>query len=433
MSIFGFGYYLNISGELFLRVLWILFLTTLLLFSAKISQKKWKSGEVFSIYLEKNAVPVSLLKSITAEDLQYLSEIQAGERFYELREGDTLVQALIPVGEEMQIHLFRDIGGESYHFDLVPIVCRTFTDTVSFVTERGFYDDINHWTKNPRLGYLLKKYYGKTVNFRKLQKGDNVSFVYTQRSRLGKPFGAPKIKASLIQTHGVKKFIFGDSEGTYYDNVYKNVAYTVEKKTKTDRGNTFRKPINRMRITSKFTYKRWHPILKKYRPHLGIDIGAKRGTRIYATHAGKVIYAGWMGGYGKVVKIKHAGGYVSLYAHQNSIAVKRGQYVKRGQVIGYVGNTGRSTAPHLHFGLYQNGKAVSPMKHIGRKSVGKKRTEIKHLTKHKVVPIKQAKANKARILQAIQKAPQAFRWQSYVRPYTMISERSKYEESNQTF
>ncbi len=407
--------------------------TTIILFAAEISQKKWKSGEAFSTYLEKNHIPVSLLKRISKEDLQYLSEIQAGERFYELREGRALLQALIPVGEEMQIHLFRDIRGETYHFDLTPIVCREFSDTVSFITEKGFYEDINRWTRNPRLGYLLKRYYGKTIDFKRLRKGDHVAFIYTQRSRLGKPFGAPKIKASLIQTRGEKKFIFLDSEGTYYDDIYKNIAYTVEKKIKTDRGNTFRKPLNRMRITSKFTYKRWHPILKKYRPHLGIDIGAKRGTRIYATHKGKVIYAGWMGGYGKVVKIKHSGGYVSLYAHQNRIAVKRGQYVKRGQIIGYVGNTGRSTAPHLHFGLYKNGKAVSPMKYIGRKSIGKKRTEIKHITKHKVVPIKRAKKRKSQLLDAMHSAEKAFKWQTYVRPYTKISERQKYEESNQTF
>jgi len=411
-----------------LKILWMLCLVTLTLFSAQTSQQKWKSGEAFSTYLEKNHIPLSLLKRISKEDLQYLSEIQAGERFYELREKDKLLQALIPVGEEMQIHLFRDIGGETYHFDLTPILCREFSDTVSFVTEKGFYEDINRWTRNPRLGYLLKKYYGKVVDFKKLQKRDRITFVYSQRSRLGKPFGAPKIKASLIRTRGKDRFIFSDGEGTYYDDIYKDVAYTIKKQIQTDKGSTFRKPINKMRITSKFTYKRWHPILKKYRPHLGVDIGARRGTKIYATHAGKVTYAGWMGGYGKVTKIKHARGYLSLYAHQSKIAVKRGQYVKRGQVIGYVGNTGRSTAPHLHFGLYKNSKAVNPMKYIGHQSIGKKRTEIKHITKHKSVPIKGAKAYRTQILQAATEAPHAFRWQTYTKPYDRINERSYYEK-----
>ncbi len=405
----------------------------MLLSAAEVNQKKWKEGEVFSSYLEKNGIGTGLLKSISASDLQFLSEIQAGEWFYELRDEGQLLQALIPVGEEMQIHLFRDIKGERFHFDIIPIDCRQLTDYVTFSIEKGLYEDINRWTRNPRLGYLLKKYYGKSVNFRTLHKGDKVSFIYTQRSRLGKPFGAPKIKASLIRSRGKNKFIFADKGGTYYDAVNKDVSYIIKKRIQTERGRSFVRPIRKMRITSKFTYKRWHPILKRYRPHLGVDIGARRGTKIYATHSGKVIYAGWMGGYGKVTKISHSGGFVSLYAHQSRIVVRKGQYVKRGQVIGYVGNTGRSTAPHLHFGLYKNAKAVNPMRYVERKALSQKRMEVKKITKHKIVPIPGAKKNKKQMLKLIEGQPRGFKWQTYVKSYNRIQERSKYEESDQTF
>jgi len=415
-----------------LRVIFILFLTATLLFSAEVIQSKWKEGEVFSTYLERNKIPVTLLKHISSEDLQYLSEIQSGERFYELKENGRLIQVLIPVGEEMQIHLFRDIRGEKFHFDITPIVCRELTDDVSFVIEKGLYEDINRWTKNPRLGYLLKKYYGKTVNFKALHKGDRLSLIYTQRSRLGKPYGTPKIKASLIRSGGKDRFIFADKDNTYYDDIMKDIAYTIKKRIRTNAGRSFIRPVRKMRITSKFTYKRWHPILKRYRPHLGVDIGAKRGTNIYATHSGKVIYAGWMGGYGKVVKIKHSGGFVSLYAHQSRLAVKKGQYVKRGQVIGHVGSTGRSTAPHLHFGLYKNAKAVNPMQYIERKALSEQRIEIKKITKHKIVAIPEAKKYKRRMLKIIEKKPSAFRWETYVKPYNQIQERSRYEEHDQT-
>jgi len=402
------------------------------LFAAEVNQKKWKEGEVFSSYLEKNGVGTGLLKRISASDLQFLSEIQAGERFFELREEGRLQQALIPVGEEMQIHLFRDIKGEKFHFDIIPIVCKQLTDYVTFTIEKGLYEDINRWTKNPRLGYLLKKYYGKSVNFRNLHKGDKVSFIYTQRSRLGKPFGSPKVQASLIRSRGKNRFIFAD-KGMYYDAVYKDISYIIKKKVRTEKGRSFVRPIRKMRITSKFTYKRWHPILKRYRPHLGVDIGAKRGTKIYATHAGKVIYAGWMGGYGKVTKISHSGGFVSLYAHQSRLLVKRGQYVKRGQVIGYVGSTGRSTAPHLHFGLYKNAKAVNPMQYIERKALSEKRIEIKKITKHRVVEIPGAKKNKKSMLKLVKGEPKGFRWETYVKPYNRIEERSKYEKQDHTF
>jgi len=404
-----------------------------MLFSAEISQKRWKEGESFSSYLEKNGIGTSLLKRISSSDLPFLSEIQAGEWFYELREEGRLLQALIPVGEEMQIQLFRDIKKEQFHFDIIPIECRELTDYVTFPVEKGLSEDIYAWTRNPRLGYLLKKYYGKSVNFRALHKGDRVSFVYSQRSRLGKPFGVPKIKASLIRSGDKNRFIFADKGGIYYDAVYKNLSYVVKKRVQTEKGRSFVRPIRKMRITSKFTYKRWHPILKRYRPHLGVDIGARRGTKIYATHAGKVIYAGWMGGYGKVTKIRHAGGFVSLYAHQSRLGVTKGQYVKRGQVIGYVGSTGRSTAPHLHFGLYKNAKAVNPMHYIEKKALSQKRMEIQKITKHRIVEIPGAKKYKQRLLKLIEGQPRAFRWQTYAKPYNHIQERVSHEESNQTF
>ncbi len=92
-----------------------------------------------------------------------------------------------------------------------------------------------------------------------------------------------------------------------------------------------------------------------------MDFRAKRGTPIFAVADGVVIYAGELGGYGKVVKIKHRDEYITLYAHQSRIGVKKGRIVKRGDIVGYVGSTGVSTGPHLHFGLYLNGRAINPM------------------------------------------------------------------------
>ncbi len=411
-----------------MKYILLLLFTVSMLFSAQITQQKWKSGEAFSTYLEKNGISQSLLKSIHSDDWQYLSEIQAEVVYYELKKDEKLIQALIPVGEEMQIHIFKDIKLDKFHFDIIPVACRDINDEVFFEINKSFYQDVKNNTRNPRLGYLLKKYYNKTVDFRKLQKNDKVSFLYRQKSRLGRPYGSAKIKASLIKTHGKDRFIFTDKDGVFYDNTSKSVAYTVEKKIKVNSGRSFVRPVKRMRITSKFTHKRWHPILKRYRPHLGVDIGAKRGTRIYATHSGKVIYAGWMGGYGKVVKISHKEGYVSLYAHQSKLAVKKGQYVKRRQVIGYIGSTGRSTGPHLHFGLYKNKKAVNPMKYVEKRSIGKKRTGIKKITKNRVVEIKNAKTNKTKLLKLVQGEPIACKWEAYTQPYDMISDRSRYEK-----
>lgn len=121
-------------------------------------------------------------------------------------------------------------------------------------------------------------------------------------------------------------------------------------------------PVNGT-VTSGFGY-RIHPILGKRILHTGIDIAAGSGTSIWAADGGKVIYATWVSGYGNTVAIDHGGGISTLYAHQSSMAVSYGQTVKKGQVVGYVGSTGYSTGPHLHFEVRVNGTPVDPMGYL---------------------------------------------------------------------
>lgn len=128
------------------------------------------------------------------------------------------------------------------------------------------------------------------------------------------------------------------------------------------RGAFLRYPVP-YRITSRFTKRRFHPVLKRYRAHEGIDYGAPAGAPVEATASGTVARAGFAGGYGRLVELRHPGGIRTRYAHLRSIAadVRPGARVDQGQIIGRVGSSGLSTGPHLHYEFLQNGRHRNPL------------------------------------------------------------------------
>lgn len=121
-----------------------------------------------------------------------------------------------------------------------------------------------------------------------------------------------------------------------------------------------RTPVDGARLTSGFGM-RFHPLLAYSRMHQGVDFGARHGAPIYAAAGGKVVFAGYHGGHGNYVRLQHSGGLATAYAHMSRFAVKNGQQVGQGQVIGYVGSTGVSTGPHLHYEVWLKGRATNPM------------------------------------------------------------------------
>jgi len=139
-----------------------------------------------------------------------------------------------------------------------------------------------------------------------------------------------------------------------------------------------RSPIKFARISSRYNPKRWHPVLKKWRSHKGVDYAAPKGTAIRATGDGRVIHRGTKGGYGRAVIVEHAGKYTTLYAHLSSYSkrAKRGNRVKQGQVIGYVGSSGLATGPHLHYEFRVRGKHRDPLRVKLPKSLSLPKSEI---------------------------------------------------------
>jgi murein DD-endopeptidase MepM/ murein hydrolase activator NlpD len=152
-----------------------------------------------------------------------------------------------------------------------------------------------------------------------------------------------------------------DAIGFYND---KNFFDYYDLKGKNFKKQFLTSPLKFARISSRFSYHRFHPILKIFRPHLGVDYSASVGTPVHSTGQGKIIYKGWdKGGGGNALKIRHSNGFVTVYMHlqkySGGIAVNKD--VRQGQVIGYVGATGLATGPHLDYRIQQNGKYINPL------------------------------------------------------------------------
>jgi murein DD-endopeptidase MepM/ murein hydrolase activator NlpD len=325
------------------------------LYSLEVEKLSWPKGDTSLTFLQQYNINNKLYFDLEKEDKELCSEIRAGARYYLTKnENNELVQVLIEVSEEMQLQIYKDDDG--YKFTTVPIVFDEVVETVTIPITLSPYQDILNQTSNSELANEFIRAYSGSVNFKYMRKNDKIIIKYRQKVRMGQYHGTPEIISSVVQIRKKKYFIFkNEDDGRYYNDKGKSLTSYF-----------FKVPLTYSRISSRFTKKRWHPVLKRYRAHLGIDYAAPRGRAIYSAADGRIIFRGRKGGYGNVIKIAHKNGYVTLYAHQSRFksGLKRGSKVRKGQLIGYVGTTGVSTGPHLHFGLYKNGRAIDPSRII---------------------------------------------------------------------
>jgi len=202
----------------------------------------------------------------------------------------------------------------------------------------------------------LVKAYSYDIDFgRDIKPGQTLDVLFEQlvSKETGEVVGHGDLKFASFKLRNKPIEVFKYTDRTGDSGYYKPNGESVRKAL-------LKTPVN-ARISSKFGMRK-HPILGYTKMHKGIDFAARTGTPIYAAGDGKVNYAGRKGGYGKYIKIKHNNGYETAYAHLSKYAkgMKNGRRVKQGQIIGYVGSTGRSTGPHLHYEILKNGKHINP-------------------------------------------------------------------------
>ena len=203
----------------------------------------------------------------------------------------------------------------------------------------------------------ISKILGWDVDFTRLQPQDSITLLVEKKYRDGRFVKYGDILAIRFDQadRSLFGFLFADPETGEEDY--------FDQKGKSLRKAFLKVPFNfDPRITSGFSYSRYHPVLKRRRPHLGVDYGAPTGTEVISVASGTVVFAGRNGGYGKMVKIRHQQ-YSTSYAHLSRIQVRRGQRVKQGDAIGRVGSTGLSTGPHLDYRIQdRSGRYLNPAK-----------------------------------------------------------------------
>jgi murein DD-endopeptidase MepM/ murein hydrolase activator NlpD len=188
---------------------------------------------------------------------------------------------------------------------------------------------------------------------RDLRRGDRFRVLYETIYLDGRYESIGGVVALAYENGGkvLEAYRFGDNRG-YYDGEGRPLRKMF-----------LRSPLRYSRVTSRFSHRRFHPVLKRHRPHYGVDYGAPVGTPVRATGNGKVIFAGWDRGGGRTVKIRHPNNYLTAYLHLSRFAkgIRSGRRVSQSEVIGYVGSTGLSTGPHLDYRVQKNGRWIDPL------------------------------------------------------------------------
>lgn len=319
--------------------------------TVSVEEREWAKNEFFLKFLENNALPTSLYWDLDTRDKELASEIKEGQKYQILwKDNEQIEQITIPVnGSDLQIHIYKDLNGK-YVLSYSPVAYQTQTRLLRLNIENSAYQDVEKATGSTPVARAMLNAFAGSVDFRSIQKGNEVVLLYERKERLGQRFGDIVLKMATIEINKKPNKVFLYKDG-YYDSKGKEMESFL-----------LSTPVKFSRISSYFTRARYHPILKKYRAHLGVDYVAPTGTPVKSSGSGVISFVGTKTGYGKTVIVQHGSGYSTLYAHLSRFAkIKKGQKVAQGQLIAYVGSTGISTGSHLHFGLYLNNRAINPL------------------------------------------------------------------------
>lgn len=321
-------------------------------------------GETLSSSLRQNGVGPEIAYLVTRELSSEFDfrRAQPGHSYRLVQdEGGRVLDFRYRTSEVVSYRMSLD--GDHYRVDREEAELRAQPARIAGVVTSSLFDAIKQLGESPQLAGDFADIFAWDVDFsHSVQPGDEFRILY-ERLYSNDDDGEPvyvrpgRILAAHYTGAG------GDHTALYFEEEEGRGGYYRPDGTSVER-QFLVAPLRYARISSRFSTARLHPILRVTRPHHGIDYAAPSGTPVWAVADGKVIYRGWAGGFGNLVKIRHARGYVSYYGHLSRFMsnLQVGQTVRQKQLIGYVGQTGLATGPHVCFRIAHNGRYVDPTK-----------------------------------------------------------------------
>ena len=315
-----------------------------------------KNGDNFTLWLTRLGASVQQahLLAAASDSVFDVRKLRAGNACKAYYGDSSALQYVVYSSSQVRETVFslRDSIPVWVYERPVEIVTKTADVTIN----SSLWNDMIAAGASPDLIVNIADIYAWTVDFFGLQKGDRFRILYSERLCEGESIGIEKVSyAEFLRGETCLPAVFfdqGDGGNTYWN----------------DKGESMRKaflkaPLKFNRISSGYSLHRLHPVHGTVRAHTGVDYAAPTGTPVRSIGDGTVLSAGWgKGGAGNMVKIRHNSVYTTAYLHLSKMAVKAGQRVSQGQVIGYVGMTGTATGPHLDFRVWRNGSPINPLK-----------------------------------------------------------------------
>ncbi|MBI5327607.1 MAG: peptidoglycan DD-metalloendopeptidase family protein [Deltaproteobacteria bacterium] len=299
------------------------------------------------------------------QELLFMREASAGiyrlrnvsvGQIYQLKvdEQNKLRSFIYRINDDSVLNIVRE--GDGFTAEKAAVKYEKRIAAIGGLIENNLVSSIGGGSDRLRLALTLSDIFAWDIDFTTdMRNGDIFKIIVEELYENGefKKYGS--ILAAEFVNNGeayhAYRFEYGDIKG-YYDQEGKSLRRAFLKA-----------PLNYRRISSGFSKGRFHPILKKYRPHHGVDYAAPVGTPVSAVGDGTVLFAGYRGDYGKLIIIRHPNGYETRYGHLSRLdrGITKGVKIKQGDTIGYVGSTGLTTGPHLHYEMGMNGILINPI------------------------------------------------------------------------